>query len=90
MIPGLDPDPESNFQVFAIPDWDRVKSGNVTLMLSCYDSWLGSGSRGRIFTFLAILNPDSDPIKSGIVTPLEGTEEERDGEKRRRNGTDHL
>ena len=44
MIPGLDPDPESNFQVFAIPDWDRVKSGNVTLMLSCYDSGLGSGS----------------------------------------------
>ena len=65
MIPTLDPDPESGFQLFGDSGsriQDPVNGGIVTagssLMILALES---------ICSLLAIPDSDSDPIKSGIV-----------------------
>ena len=67
MIPALDPDPESDFQLVGdpYPDLNPVKS-RIVIPTEAFGFW----SLNQEFSLLAILDPDSDPVKSGIVTPL--------------------
>ena len=70
LIPALDPDPESDFQLVGdpYPDLNPVKS-RIVIPTEAFGFW----SLNQEFSLLAILDPDSDPVKSGIVTPLQFT-----------------
>ena len=73
MVLGLDPDPESDFQLFGDPDLDLVKRGIMTpIEVLCFQAWIWIQS--LIFSLLVIPDPDSDPVRSVIVTPLTHSE----------------
>ena len=64
MIPALDPDRKSDFQLFdnCGPRFASTKS--------IIQPWIQMWS--WIFDLQEILDPDSYPVKSGIITPLKG------------------
>ena len=65
MIPALDLDPESDFQLLVIQDSYAVKSG-IVLLEDVLWIWIQS----QILSLSVIPDPDSDTVKSGLITPL--------------------
>ena len=67
MSPAPDSDPESESQLFGNSESSKNQNHNTYrgVMIPYLDPDLS-----KIFSLLAIPDPDSDPLKSGIVTPL--------------------